>query len=1280
MDSHRRMDLDGSWVYSTNPRRQPDNLLKYSTLPDNLLKYSTLPSRNHDNYRTVADGHGRSLEDRGKYGTIPGRYVNKAPMRGQSPHRLWSAARLQQGAVLQDSTNWDSNLLPIHRGSKVGRMYQNADKKRDAQIREQIHYKWDSNVAGTYPAEFERNRQNFSSDPCGELINHSLPSRQRQKGKLIQMDSIYGKWEADYILEKKMKELKYDEWEPLHILPKALQNQLLSQTSKVEYPETEKMKSAVTNSGDTSQEKRSWWSKLVKSAKSGISNPAISETSQDKVAKTFVEQSPSINHKQEIRKENQPQLRKRKVPPPYVPPPSYDYPHRIFPINKEKVNHSKGFKQILSNQILLLHDTEDCHESREKVPRYSIEKSRAAKTNLTSSTNMQKVEAGDKQKFDPTLQSIIQGRKLPRAHSTWTGPKSDEFLDHIYESVEGRSSPIANNIPNFPKTKSKLEFQTDNLIYGTVSFPLQRDISIPYTSNKALYDMSEAPNRKNMTSANNNQLPMPHFDARPPIPLHGVKLPRELGFSYASGNFQNADKTIRAEHININKQDREQGHEWRRPLRVISGKESKTRGPIKTSTNKVDFGRYSHTLPLKKQYMKPYILDETKHGDSKKQRMTYKDTEFPRWREPGNVNTLPGRSRDQNRWRSHDGLKFSKKYNTPEHSSIHQSDRGRSHAKELITEKIQPALSNEGEGLFVIDATCVVVRAEFIFPPITEQVKLVPNEKSKGETLATQGHSKSLVKKERAPYSSSHSKPSSSLPLQPIPQKSYSKAQHCNSRYTEREPSTLKERAVRILGLSIGELDYLSEAQYGPKSNISQADNADHGHADNEHEHEVLIKNGSYRKECKIGNCKKIPCILEDPLSAASVAGTDSVCMYNCPKFNNSSEEIKEHGSEVHVLIPDIQNACTNENGSEFSNIRVQNDQILETSKPQETNSHMVNSVGISTYPYVVFHHMELDSTIKEETQEEVETIVTEQNCKPIAEPLDLQIQEKVKQGEGMLAKSAEEDCIVKQKSISMVTEKNISEENVMISMSTENSLPKENQWKTKNCIPTKYAPNFTNYRLCEEPAIQRRQTSGGAFLDSQINETSASRCPVKVYSRRPNYYAKDLREAVSRIRRHTAPDSDTDEDLETPSSDSIEQASEECVTSCSSDTSDSEVTVILRKGEKEDDTLPLTEETGSEGINGHDKDVLTKDLVVAEPSPLTLHEGEVAGQSNIFQVPEQEAVYDLNSCIKEILQDLNKTEQEFFPSHEDQSKMSESSGVQDLLTTGINMESSTTE
>ncbi|XP_040281458.1 dendrin isoform X1 [Bufo bufo] len=1248
MDSHKWMDLDGSWVYSTNPRRQPDN----------LLKYSTLPGRNQDNYRTAADISRRSADDRGKYGTVPGRYINKAPMRGQSPYRLWSTTRLPQGAVLQDSTNWGSNLPPIHRDSTLGRMdqIQNAGRRNDARVKEQFRYKWDNNMARTYGAEYERKRQKLSVDPYGQMVNHSPSKKRRQKGKLIQMDSIYGKWEADYILEKKMKELKYDEWEPLHNLPKALQNQLISQSNKVGYPETEKTKSILTNSGDTSQEKKSWWSKLVKSAKSGVTNSAVSETSQDKAQKNNVEQSSSLNHNKEVLKENRPQFRKRKVPPPYVPPPPYDYPHLIFPTNKEKVNHTRGYSQKQSTHILPLHDIEDCHESREKVPRYSVENTRAAKTNLSSSTNMlgNTVEVAEKQKTDPALQSIIQGRKLPRAHSTWTGPNSDEFLDHIYESVEGRSSPLTHDTPNFPKIKSDLDLQSDNKIYGTVSFPAQRDTSVPYTrhtNSKAQQDKSEATKRKNMTPANNSRHQMPPFDTRPPIPLHGIKLPRELGFSYASGNFLNADKRNRGGYININKQDNEQGHEQRRPLRVVSGKESKTRPAPKS--NNVEYGWYSHTLPVKKQYMKPYMQEETKHGDSRKERITYQDTEFPRWREPGNVNTLPGRSHDHNRWRGPNGLKFSRKYNISEHSNIHPSDLGKSQAKGTV--KIQAALSNEDEGLFVIDATCVVVRAEYIFPPVMEQVKFVPDEKSNEESLPIRSHSKSLVKKERA-HHTSHSKSSSNLPLQPCSQKKHSKIEQCNQLFTERQASTLKERAVRILGLSIGELDYLNESQdqQKPYGSLTEAVNAEQGRTFNEQESEVLIKNGN-RKGFKIHNYKEMPCILEnvDHLPATSETVNDSLHM-----SVNSTKEIKELGSEQSVLSPDTQNPSSKESCSEPSDIMVQNDQTLATPKPQESFLPIVKGVGISPYPSVFSHCMELDTTMKEEIQD----------CKTSAEPLDLHVTETLKQVEGMLLESVEEECLVQRKTLSMVTKKNTSKDNAIIEGNSEEDHPAETQLKEKKSKPTKHASNFTNPHLFQEPDIEHKKVTSEVCLASQADHTS-SRSLIKAYSRKPTYYAKDLREAVSRIRRHTAPDSDTDEDLEKSSFDSVEQVSDEYVTSCSSDTSDSEVTVILCEDEKDEDTLPITEDSSSERMNGHREDIFTKEIMVATAPLVTLHEGAFEDQPNKYQAPEQNAVYDLNSCIKEILQDLNKTEQEFFPSNEDQSEASASSNVPDLPT-----------
>ncbi|XP_074836197.1 dendrin [Carettochelys insculpta] len=77
-------------------------------------------------------------------------------------------------------------------------------------------------------------------------------------------------------------------------------------------------------------------------------------------------------------------------------------------------------------------------------------------------------------------------------------------------------------------------------------------------------------------------------------------------------------------------------------------------------------------------------------------------------------------------------------------------------------------------------------------------------------------------------------------------------------------------------------------------------------------------------------------------------------------------------------------------------------------------------------------------------------------------------------------------------------------------------------------------------------------------------NETRALPLPAQPCAQRPASCARDLREAVSRIRRHTAPDSDTDEEpeglaLPSPMAPRAAQA----YSSSSGDSSDSEATII---------------------------------------------------------------------------------------------------------------------
>ncbi|XP_075055736.1 dendrin [Mixophyes fleayi] len=1301
MDSRRWMDLDGSWVYSTNPRRHPDN----------PLKYSTLPSGNHNTYRRVTDISRRPADDGGKYGTIPGRFFSREPVRNQSPYRLRSTSRLPQSVILQDSTNWDPFLQPQTRSSTMGRNADTSDVRirdnfqYDSRIRDRFHSDWDKNISRNNALDHEMKRQKLPRNTHSEIVNSSSSTKHRQRGKLIQMDSFYGGWEPHYTLENKVKVAKHDEWEPLTHPPKALQNQLLSRTIKVELPQSEKAKSPVTKT-ETIQEKKRWWSKLVKQSKTGLANDITLEAPQEKTSKINMEQCSLMNHgihKQEGFKENCPQIRKRKRPPPYVPPPSYDYPHRTFSINKEKLTHTRGSNQSAVNQIILLNDSENWQVSREKMPRYSVERVSASKANLSPVPNVGN-RGEEKQKIDQSYQNIMQARKLPQTYSTWTGSKSDDFIDHIYEIVEGGNIQLST--PTFHKDRPDVGLPAGEMIYGRVSIPLQREPSMPYTlprtSNKGINNENETIRRKNKSKQ------MPPFDARPPIPLHGVKLPRELGFSYTSGKLKSMDKKIGGDRSIKESDNNEPGSDWGRPLRVMSSKESKTTGPSYTSLNKGEYSWHSHTLPLKKDYMKTYMQEERTHVDSRNRIISNQDTDIRKRREPEKISTLPGRGRNQNWWRYEDGLKIgmdsepSRAVRSVPPDTLTNEVGRRSQPKEVAPEISQPSSTKESDGLFVIDATCVVVRAEYIFPPVMEQVTFLHNGTSKGDILSNNVNSTGFVKNERTPHLSSHPQHFSNLTLKSCSQKTDSTAQHRNELSKERLAPSLRERAIRILGLSMGELDSLNEARDQCKTIRSKtgAVNADQEPGAHEQDFDILnekLNGNNNRKESKIRNCKELPCILE----AISSETEDLSVQMNSqrPRYDDATVDTDELRSEQNILISDIQNKNIPE-PSYFKTDNVQNPATIVSEENDdyvqepllnhqsfslvEVDSCLTEeSFDLTKSPSRVPDYIKTETSMNELLLEEAEPKLAAQACNTSTKTLEFHVPEKQEQFECMLVEAKEKQCIAKE---------NDKERKLVIPMRTNEQKYSENQWQVKSTKCANDGPSSADLSECVEPdqpcLILSKKRERDFCFNSQTDQISSPRPPVKVYTRRPNYYAKDLREAVSRIRRHTAPDSDTDEDIEKPILDAIkdeESVPDECGTSCSSDTSDSEVTVILCDAGKEVETIYSSEDTDVGGVNGQSREEVTVwDLMVAESPTVTLQSNEIGEQSNISQRPEQEPVFDLNSCIDEILQELRKTEQEFFPNNEDHCSVSTTTSPpttgKPKINVGFDMESSLSE
>ncbi|XP_063813176.1 uncharacterized protein LOC135050707 [Pseudophryne corroboree] len=1274
MDSRRWMDLDGSWVYSTSP---------VSRQTDNHLKYSTLPGGNLDRHRADADVSGRPGDDRGKYCTIPGRFVSREPEREQNPYRLWTTSRLPQSMILQDSTNWDPNAPPQTRKSTIVRMTQNADTRTDARVRDRIHYEWNKDISRRKTLDQERKRQKLQKEAHADMLTYSPSTKRRHKGKLVQMDSFYGGWEPHYTLDNKVKVAKYEEWEPLARPPKALQTH--SEPMKEELPHSEKTKSLMASTKETTLEKKRWWSKLVKPSKSRLTNAISSEVLQDKTSKLYMEQGPIMNHciyKQEGFKENWPQIRKRKGPPPYVPPPSYDYPHRIFPINKEKLTHSRESNQSGVIHAIILKDDGNCQERREKMARYSVERPKASKVNILSIPNVRENRVEEKLTFDSTYQNIMQGRTLPQAHGTWPGSKSDDLLDHIYEIVEGGGIPLTTNLPTFRTNKSDVGLQIGEMIYETVSIPAHGEPLMPYTlprtSSKGIHNENETTRRKTKSTVNRSQRQMPPFDARLPIPLNGVKLPRELGFSYTSGKLKSMDKRTGEDYRNIKESDHyEPGHEWRRPLRVIANTESKARGPSNSLSNKGKYSWHSHTLPLKKNLMKTYKQEEISYVDSRNQIISSRDADFLKWREPEKICTFPGRGHNQNQWRHEDGLRPAMKPDPSrarrsEPSATHNHEEGpRIKPKEAASEKMQHPLSKESDGMFVIDATCVVVRAEYIFPPIMEQVTFLHTGTSKGDILFNKVNSTCFDKNEKISNLSSHPKPFSNLTLKTCSQKTHSKAQHCTELSKEKVAPNLKERAIRILGLSVGELESLNEIRDYHKINScrKEAGNADQEPGAQEQECEVHNKNpngNNNRKESKIRNYKEMPCILEvaDLPAVSSGVEDHSVQMIGQqPLDNNATIDIDE--AEQKILNADIHN----KNIIEPSNIKLQHVENPATAASEENSDYVQelkhqssslmevdsclvegNSIDVTTSPGRVSDYMKTETAMKEQLLEDMGPNPDEQPCITPTKTLECQVPEKQGQAECMLVDTKKEEGHSKG---------NDKEERLLLPMNTKEQHPTENQGQVESTKCAKAGPGSAGPAECSDPDHPylplSRQRDTGYCVNRQTDQTSPQPM-VRTYTRRLNYYAKDLREAVSRIRRHTAPDSDTDEDLEQPVCDSVkseEHLPDECGTSCSSDTSDSEVTVILCEAIKEEETVSMSDV--SEGTNGQSRvESYTLDYMAAESTLVALQYDEMGEESYILQEPEQEPVFDLSSCIDEILQDLNKTKQEFFPNEED--------------------------
>eukprot|EP00079_Xenopus_tropicalis_P015134 XP_004912417.1 PREDICTED: dendrin [Xenopus tropicalis] len=1197
MDGRRWRDEDGAWFYNTAPRRYIDSHGKHRTLPGPDYKTYTqdmeIPRRPH--------------RDRGLYSTIPGRSVERGPMK--HPYRALPVSQPPQSSILQDSTNWTSSLPQGARGPKLLR----TDQKIRAVGRDEREYEDAHRMIRKQAREQDRKRRKMLREAQADSVK--LSSSDGLMGKHVEDYSVYREWEPDYSTWEKKKVAKRDDTESFSWQPKHLLNQLTSHTPKIPLrgsePQLDKEKAAAQHEGKHNQEKKRWWFKSPKQPKEGASDLPAAKY-QEPLDNIYTEGGTKVSnefYKIQFTKKNQVQRNQKQLPP-YVPPPSYNSSHRILSTcrNTNISNTLPGNKSVRGSVAVACMDK--CEKGDHKVQLCNAESLKNPKLTISSHMNLHEGSqwAATKQKQDlQAYQNIKWDEKLPLFHNTWGGfhsqrqvsqlpLKANEFSDHIYEIVEGEGYPLTPTLSDAQKYNSGLH--TDEMTYGTMIIPQQ--YLLPRTSEKTLTERKGTTKMMRDKVTKGEQHYPGLFDvSRPPIPSHGLKMSRDLGFSYTSDKFNYLSKRGGAGYKPSIQPEEDCGPKEERTLRVVSSKQSRSRDYPGPMTSKGAYSWYSYTLPWKKDVsdgMKTPMQHRKDPVHSSKQRVWDGDTNLPKWREPRQISTLPGRGRDQH---------FRRQYKDSKHRDRNVQ------LTETVPHQNQPQGSKENNGLFVIDATCVVVRAQYIPPPKMQQVKFLTEQQGcQGQRTEGILDFQGAYRNRKLSHLAEQCETNCGITLNrsdPVPGHSVP---------TKREAPNMQERAKRILGLSADEL------------NDTQC------HVERENRAKIIVEAPCAEKsqvalaKCNMTKGDHIE-NYEETLSSETVGNRETQEV--CPLSFNGIEQVCNsardmcYGDYAHSLTPETN--IRNMAGDEIDKASVE---FQIKASPKGTPQVNENTTAMMEPKASPIKHCDTHNT------EETDTIrrngVNMENANLITE-------KKVtsKENVGSASEPAKQHVQYEGARLPSLHDEHLSS----VRGNTGHCSAASGQIHNRKWPSDVQSVNVPE--LAESADLNEAQRGQSKLL-------TPSRSPEKPYVKKHNYFAKDLREAVSRIRRHTAPDSDTDEDLDRYSSGSgsVEHGTTnaEVMTSCSSDTSDSEVTVILSKGETKEkvDSNSLHAQPLPYASDATIMSSLLATDAAAEPSNLAGHQ-EGTG-------------LDLNSCIKEILQDLNRTQQEFFPSVNEGSTM----------------------
>ncbi|KAJ1160843.1 hypothetical protein NDU88_001336 [Pleurodeles waltl] len=884
----------------------------------------------------------------------------------------------------------------------------------------------------------------------------------------------------------------------------------------------------------------------------------------------------------------------------------------------------------------------------------------------------------------------------------------------------------------------------------------------------------------------------PYSHVRPtPRGVLKDELPYDWGLTYAANQPQLVQKRMAFRELSNSRVLTESTQIY--PVQSDYARQPKTQ-------NQADFGyadgrmpHYSQTLPRKKKPLGMVIegknfLDgrsqSLEQGGSvlygglllenvEQRRVSRHDPSHPRWMELVKANTLPRQTAATWNRYERDFQPFRTSYETPRARS-HQTERKPTseqppewtEASESVVKENQTS-KKESNGVFIIDATCVLIRAEYIFPPKKEQVKYLHNGRTKTSGNKRESDLECLSEQDHHRPDSRDGKHSVRSPCQKRVQNKQLGHQleksgletnngwstsFLHSPRMERidpvsvpKPQVVQDRASRILGLSVIDLEHTLGAKsvepvnsqqnrnecstYKSRgSNLRALSQAQDGNHSQQNE-SIRSQNGPQSSNYPTsGPANQRGLHVSTPAQVSQQESLLKEYSLGQIKFSAETEMSEEHGNHHSGDTPlftaqaapgsqctrrritergepgslsltvetvaecSLHQAVTGESGNEPSHTKDKSftGQLAASLENKVANSLVeeeCNKAQKHPYPKLSFtceaepkkadveHSFDL---VKEETWDKSAKVLTDGEERNDQVSLQEQDYPQV-----ALPKETGTTQVRKEEPLERF---HVEKTNVQKLLMTDEVCSGTLEEGVRCTMQEELYDTGTFLQKIQPTTAFSKAAENGVADNLSGCPSSGYTCraaaPFSVTKRR-GFYAKDLHEAVSRIRRHTAPDSDSDDEQEHESSISERMASQKIEllqTECqekdtmvysSSESNDSDATVIMRDSEeKKRPDLALEEPTNASSTDAVNRWLVFSEQVqeiALQPSESKDLDSEPDSSTATLAPPpknqpgtivtteigllgtSKKPGSDLSACIEEILQELNKAEIDFF-------------------------------